>query len=564
MAYLGYDPCGLEVLRGALADLDLERLPVPTRPDPWSAAAIEHHRRAVAAVAAFAEPIGAILHGDPLGRFLPVQLDPSDLWWWAWRRDGRWSTVTDPTLPPGGPQLDPAVQNARLLADTLTPEQLKTWLTGTGSGAAPLARYLDLLAADRGVRQAFLEALGPDRFRRLLEVTAGAVVSRHQHAGPDPEGTNLARRVLDGLGRAWATTRAEGGLRTPAWDDAALGDDLAASSRLLAIAARVAEALSPGELARWSAALWDRLVTGIGTKRAPWPELVGTNVLMALVTDGRAARRFLLDLADERDGHGLAFLLTDIATSPALSGELLLSATQPSTVVDAADQAEAGRIVQVILRAMARLLDGQLAVFPRVAPDGSIASAGGAWVLPSGLGLFAGRYVEQLIDPCDGARTGACPITGPTWSGWKDREVAHVLGLLASDRQAESDLSDAAAAGYLHRLQTLDLTDPASVHPLQDAAFVVAAVNALQRNVKLERTIDAAAWFDRMTAGLDLTMAAAGTALPEIEPVVAGADVWSWSSHAGAAGGVGTPGGLVLSPLRPQSVRDALGDVPGR
>jgi len=109
MAYLGYDPCSLGVLLGALEAVASERLVSGDPADPWSDGARQRHRRVVASLAAFAEPVGAVLRGDALGRFAPVHLDPSDLRWWSVSRGGQWRTVRDPTAPAGGPRLSPAV-----------------------------------------------------------------------------------------------------------------------------------------------------------------------------------------------------------------------------------------------------------------------------------------------------------------------------------------------------------------------------------------------------------------------------------------------------------------------
>ena len=98
--YLGYDVAALGVLLGALEAVRDERLPA----GPWSsspagrqaAAALDVHRRAVAALGAFTDLVGAVLHGDPLGRYRAVALDPADLGRWALHHGGRWATVTDP------------------------------------------------------------------------------------------------------------------------------------------------------------------------------------------------------------------------------------------------------------------------------------------------------------------------------------------------------------------------------------------------------------------------------------------------------------------------------------
>jgi len=569
VAYLGYDRCALGILLAALDEAMTERLPLPSSPNRWSEAAFSRHRRAVARVAAFADPIGTILRGDPLGRFRPVHLDPADLRWWSVSRGGRWSTVTDPTVLIGGPQLNPAVQNARLVAEILDPDDLRAMFrhpdrpNDEGLSAEAVARYVSELAADRQARQAFLEALGPDRFGKLLAVAGRVLTANHAYAGPDPAVVGLAGAVVDGLGRLWAATRAGGALTTPSWDGAAFEGDLAAASRLLLICARTPNALSAAELAQRGRELWTRLVKGLGTSRAPWPELVGTSVLAALVTDGRAARQFLAGLSTPSHRRELDLLLTNAASPPPLSGALLLASSQPGSVADADDDAELGRTMQAVLREITRLLEGQGAIFARVGGDGTVEPPGAVPVLPTDLGLYAGRWLNRLIDPCDDARTGACPIDATVWPGWRDREVAHVLELLADDPRAAAQLDDAAIAGYVHQLDTLDLTDPRSDQALENAAFDVAAVGAVLRNHEVQRAMDDDGRFEQLTAGLDLGITVAATALPGVEPLVAGAETWSWTSKFTGVEGAPTPGELVLSPWQPRAIQDVLAATRG-
>src|SRR5262249_8558064 len=152
----------------------------------------------------------------------------------------------------------------------------------------------------------------------------------HAFAGPEPGVVGLARAVVDGLGRLWAMARAEGALTSPAWERAAFESDLAAASRVLLISARTPHALSTDGLARRARALCERLIEALGTSKARWPELVGTSVLAALVTDGRAARQFLAGLSTRSHRHELDLLLTNAVSPPALSGAVLIASSQPS------------------------------------------------------------------------------------------------------------------------------------------------------------------------------------------------------------------------------------------
>ena len=438
MGYLGYDPCGLGVLLGALESVALERLAASDPRDRSAVDAVAWHRRIVAAVAAFAQPVGAVLHGDPLGRFRPVDLDPGDLRWWAFTRGGRWRTVADPTHL-AGPRLDPAVVNARLVAAQVHErDDLYAWM-GDGHRAPALLAYLHALTATpttvASAGRAFLEALGPDGLRDLLDALGARFDTDHQSYGPDPRRAVSSLGLLDAIGRLWAELRAAGVLRSTAWDRAALGGRLTASSRLLAVAAATPGALDGVALARWGTTLWSRLAEGVGTGAAPQPEHAADDLMAALVTDGRAARRFVLDLGDRRDRgdpRPLLLLLADVVTGPERCGALLLASTDPSSAATAADDRDVGRSMQIVLRAVAALLERHDAGFPAVGRGEAAVVATGSRTLPTDLGLYVGRYLPRLVDACDGARTGRCTVGAPaggTWAGWHEREVARLLGL---------------------------------------------------------------------------------------------------------------------------------------
>jgi hypothetical protein len=558
MAYLGYDPCSLGVLLGALEAVALERLASGDPPDPWSDGARQRHRRVVTSLTAFAEPMGAVLRGDPLGRFAPMHLDPSDLRWWSVSRGGHWRTVRDPTAPAGGPRLSPAVQNARAVAADLAATELDGLWGDRGRRAASLLAYLEALEADPLVARAFLEALGPAGFRRLLDEIAAMFDAGHQPFGPDPTRADLSLHLLDALGRLWAGGRAAGPLRSPPWDDAARSAGLTASTRLLAIASRAGGAMSSEDLAGWGHVLWVRLVRGMGTAAAPQPEVAATNVLVALGADGRAARRFLLDLADGPDRRPLLFLIANVLTSPDTTGAVLLASTDPSSVVTAADDRDVGRSMQAVLRTVADLLGRQEASFPVVLPDGSSEDAGSGRFVPSDLGIYVGRYLTRLVDPGDGARTGAPVADGPSWPGWHEREVAGVLRELVADPRTAAQLDDAALAAFVRDVGGRDLTASVTDPAVDAAAFAVAAVGAVRRDHAVERAEQDIGRFDRMVAGLDLAVAAVGEATTAAPAAADLAKAWSWGGHVAASGGLPTPGRLVLAPFSPRSVREEL------
>jgi hypothetical protein len=551
--YLGYDRCGLAVLLGALHELRNERFRTE-HPSRWSTEALDRHRRAVASIGAFAEPIGAILHGDPLGRYRGVCLDPRDLGQWALHRGGAWATVTDAAIVLGGPQQDFVAVNARLLAREMTPDGLRRLLRGDGSGALSFVRYLGTIRNEPAARTAFLDTLGPAGFSALLDVANRGFARCHQTLGRELPAAERADEVLSGLGGLWATSRASGSHRDDAWTGAALCGSLYTAGRLLEVAAQTPGALATDELAAWARSTWQHVLTALGTDRAPWPSLVGDHVLGALAQDGRAARSFLVGLAD--DGPALAALLANVASSPTSSRRLLLASSDPRTLQTPHDDAELARSMQAVVRTAGHLLDTGAVTFPHFSPDGTVDATGYGPILPTDVGLYVGRYVDRLIDPCDAARTGACPIASRTWPGWREREVLRLLDQLVEDPRTAAQLEDATIAGFLHRVGTLDLTNGRSDQALEQAAFTVAAVQAVIRDHGLERTIGDERRFGQLVAGADLVVTVAGMA--GAAPVTAASRGWAWFSRGGGISGLPTPGELLLSPFRPRSIRDAL------
>ena len=268
---LGYDVAALGVLLGALEAVRDERLPA----GPWSsspagrqaAAAVDVHRRAVAALGAFTDLVGAVLHGDPLGRYRAVALDPADLGRWALHHGGQWATVTDPFLAADDTGSTFAVVNARMVAATLTPEHVRELLDGDGAGARPLVRYLATLRSDAGgavgvprhPRRGRLPRPGPrDVDRRDLPPRARCRRGSVARAADD---------VLAALAGLWALDRAAGRSRTAAWDAAVAAAPVYGASRLLEAAAGTPGAATADELSGWGAAAWRGLVGRRGPAR---------------------------------------------------------------------------------------------------------------------------------------------------------------------------------------------------------------------------------------------------------------------------------------------------------
>jgi hypothetical protein len=553
VGYLGYDRDRLAVLAGALEALAAERLARADRPSRWAEEAAARHRRAIGAVSAFADRIDVILHGDPLGRYRGVCLDPADLSQWTLHHGGAWATVTDPTPAAGDAAAGFAVTNARMLATELTPAHLRELLAGDGRRAAPLLRYLARVGTEPAAGRAFLNALGPARFAALLDVAGERGLQLHQPIGPLP-GAETADDVAAGLAGVWATARGTGRFRSPAWDGAALGGTLYAASRALAVAARTPGALAPAELARWGQTQWNRLIVAFGAEAAPWPQLVGDQVLGALSYDGRAARTFVLGLAP--DAMALGALLTGVAASPAASGRLLLASTDPSSVTTPADDDEVRRSMQEVLRAVGRLLDARRVSFPHVDGAGQVEVVGTGWVLPTDLGTYVGRYDEKLIDPDDGLEGAHGSIASAAWPGWGQREVAGLLERLVADPVVAAQLLDAAIARYLSRLGQLELTGGGADETVENAAFVTAAVGAVVRDHELRHVIDDGHRFEQQVAGVDLVATVAGVVGPDL--VTVPAEAWAWSSRLTGVAGQASPGAIVLAPFRPIAVRDAL------
>ena len=552
--YLGYDVAALGVLLGALEAVRDERLPA----GPWSsspagrqaAAAVDVHRRAVAALGTFTDLVGAVLHGDPLGRYRAVALDPADLGRWALHHGGRWATVTDPFLAADDTSSTFAVVNARMVAATLTPEHVRELLDGDGAGARPLVRYLATLRSAPAARSAFLATLGADGFRALVRVTSTVVTSRHM---PGPDEAPVARAaddVLAGLAGLWALDRAAGRSRTAAWDAAVAAAPVYGASRLLEAAAGTPGAATADELAAWGAAAWRGLVAGVGPLGWTDPEVIGDRILSTLGRDGAAARRFLLDLAGGRDRRPLVALLANDVASPAVSGGLLLASTNPGTVRSAADADEVRRSLQAVLPVIDRLLARGKVSFPTAA-RGAVVPYGR--VLPVGLGLYVGRQLEHLVDPADGAGTSTPGVPSRAWPGWGERQVPGILARLVADDGVATELVQAARAGALERLAGVDLLGPAGAEAVRAESFVLGAADGLLGDRVLARAVADRDRFDAMVAGADLVVNAAGLVVPAAGGAGLALKAWGPVSEAGAAAGLPSPSELLLSPFAPAS-----------
>jgi hypothetical protein len=551
MGYMGYDPCALDVLLGALDRALGERLPArPLSTDAGRRAfdgAATTHRRQLIALGDVAHLVGLVLRADPLGAYRFVAVDPHDLALWAYHRGGRWRTAHDPTVAEAGWSRRFEVLNARLVAGWLTPDRWRELLDGDEVAAAGL-RYVSHLAGDAPARQAFLDAIGPDQFAALLRTASTRYTSIHL---PD-DADELSLRAVDALGALWAADRSQGGRRTAAWDTAALGGDLFAGARLLAIGAVTTGTLTSAELVRWGAALWRRLAAEWQPSELPRPALVGDQVLGALTGDGRAARGFLLELGEGPDLSDLAALLSNAFSTPSVSGALLLASTDPSAVLTAADRDEVRRAVNAVLMVVDHLLAQRLARAPAPDAAGQLTGRPGA-TLPAGLGLYTGRQLVHLVDRCDGTKAACTPFGSP-WTGWEEREVARLLERLVIDERTAAELQEAALAGWLARIAETDLLAPDAADVVRAETFAVGALDGIVGDQVWDRSRIAHERFQAQVAGLDLAidMASVGlTAIPR-----AAATAWGPVSDAGAAVGPGSLGELALAFLRPEAAEE--------
>ena len=560
--YLGYDRCALGMLLGALEEVRWERQatlgPARALSSPVAIRSSEEarvaHRRAVDAVSIFAEPIGAILRGDPLGRYRTVTLDSADLSSWALHRGGTWATVTDPTEVAAGWLKDLALRNARLVAASLDPRGLRELLDGDVATTAPLVAYLGSLRRDPAAAAAFLSALGPQSFAALVEALSDVFTSRQLPDGPADSVAERADQVLMALGSLWAVNRTAGRYADPAWDAATLGGPLFGAARLLSVAAGTPGALSTAELAGWGTATWQRLVAAIGQPDLPPPELIGDLVLEAVSTDGRAARSLLLRLAP-RD---LVALLANGASSPSASGHLLLASTDPSVTVTAADEDEVRRSVQAVARVIDHLLSTGRASFPVVGPDGRAGQPAFGRELPTGVGRYLGGQLDHLIDPCEDAHSDACPVPSRAWPGWRDREAAGLLSQMVTDRHVAVELHEVAWAGALDRLAQVNLIDPEGVEQVETEAFVLGALGGLLRGAGIDDALADQERFDGTVAAIDMAIDATSSAVVGLGPIAVVSGLWGPASDLAAATGWPSPGELVLRPFRPTSIRQAL------
>jgi len=550
MGYIGYDPCALGVLLGALDRALDERL--PARPLSTDAArrafdrAVTAHRRQLTSLGDVADLVGLVLRADPLGAYRTITIDPHDLELWAYHRGGRWRMAHDPTVAGAGWSRQFEVLNARLVADWLTPARWRELLDGEGGAAYPVLRYLSHLAGD--ARSAFLDATGSERFAALLRTASTHFTSTYLPDDVDQP----ALRAIDALGALWAADRAQGGRRTAAWDTAALGGDLFASAHLLAIGALTTGALTTAELVRRGTALWRRLTSGWQPSELPRPALVGDQVLGALTGDGRAARCFLLELGEGPDLSDLAALLSNAFSTPSVSGALLLASTDPSGVRTATDRDEVRRSVDAVLTVVDHLLAEHIARAPAPDAAGRLTGRPGA-TLPTGLGLYTGRQLVHLVDRCDAVQAACRPLGSP-WPGWEERELARLLERLVVDERTAAELQEAALAAWLARVAEADLLAPGAADVVRAETFAVGALDGIVGDQAWDRNRIDHERFQAQVAGLDLAVDVASVGLAGIPR--AAATVWGPVSDASAALGPGSLGELALAFLRPEPAED--------
>ena len=557
--YLGYDVAALTVLLGALEAVRDERLPA----GPWStspagrqaAAALDVHRRTVAALGTFTDLVGAVVHGDPLGRYRAVAFEPTDLGRWALHHGGRWSTVTDPFPPASVTSSTFAVVNGPMVAARLTPQRLRDLLDGGRNAARPLVRYLATLRSEPAARSAFLAALGPDGFGALVRVTSATVTTGHVPGPDEAPAARAADDVLVGLAGLWALDRAGGGSRSAGWGTAVTAAPVYGTSRLLEAAAGTPGAATADELAGWGANAWRGLVADLGPLGWSDPEVIGDRILSAVARDGGAARHFLLDLADAGDRRPLVALLANDVCHPAASGGLLLASTNPSSIRSAADADEVRRSMQAVLPIVDRLLARGPVSFPTAAP-GAVVPYGR--VLPAGLGLYVGRQLEHLVDPADGAGTSAPGLPSLAWPGWQERQVPRVLTRLVADDTVAADLVQAARAGALQRLAAVDLLSRAGADAVRAESFVLGAADGLLGDRVLARAAADRDRFDAMVAGADLVVDVVGLAVPATGGAGLALRAWGPASEAGAVAGLPSPSELLLSPFAPESTASVM------
>jgi hypothetical protein len=555
--YLGYDRCALGVLLGALEAVRDERLPA----GPWSrsaagrqaAIAIDVHRHVASGIAGFADLVGAVLHGDPLGRYRPVALDVGDLALWVVHRGGRWATVTDPLDPTGTSSSALAETNARMVAASLTPERVRELLQGDGDGATPLERYLAGLRSAPEAGLAFLAALGPSRFAAVVGAASAVATARHRPGVDEDPRAAAADRLLGALASLWALGRACGNCRTAAWDAVVTHAPAAGAVSLLMAAAATAGAVRPEELAHWGAHVWRRLVGSLGELGWSDPERLGDRILSALSGDGRAARRFVLEL-DGSDRSALVALVLNSVSSPTVSGGLLLASTNPGAVRTAADEDEVRRSLQAILPIIDRLLARHQAAFPSATGDAAVVMYG--QVLPVGLGSYVGRELDHLVDPADGLGAVPSGIPSRAWSGWSERQVPGLLARLVRDPQVAAELGQAAWAGTMSRLSEADLLGASGPDAARTEGFVVGALDGVLGDRAFELAEAEQARFDGMVAGVDLVVNVVGLVVPVAGAAGVAVKAWGPVSAAGAMAGLRSPSELLLAPWAPASVRE--------
>jgi hypothetical protein len=437
VSYLGYDRGRLLALRRRLGDLADEMATLRVT-DPLAADAARRYRDAATSLTDWRSELAAIDACGFSSPFRPVALDAADpaLVDLLHPGDAAWATVTDPRAATGV-AVDPVV-HARHLAEYLAALDLAQVL-GNGARVAELVRLLRDATADAGAGEAFLVALGPDRFGSVVEDLATRVALD----GASGEATAQATRAATLIGLLAS------GLGTGLADVAAWEAELAQRTDPYATALVLRSAsLAADELGRVAAAAWRRWQERAGDgidEAAAAREQAPAILLRTLAAQSLAARRAL----EAFDDDDLALLFgPSIDTSDALP--VLLASADPR--IGPPDDVEYSMVN----------------VLGFLAHHRDLAGASG---VTDGLGAYAGPYLEHLLGTCDDA---AYPAR--RWD-LRGEEPTALLGWIARSPVAAASLESYLDAIVLTRFTQL-ATSP-SPNPSHDDGALVHHLGAI-------------------------------------------------------------------------------------
>jgi hypothetical protein len=484
--YLGFDRARVRALRGALAELEVERRRLG-RDVGEAGSALVAYRTAVGRLVEWQGRLDDILGSagvDACPRDSYVAVQPS----WTLpdvvaltgggRRD---EVVTDPLR--FRPKVDAisAIVRAESVARLLREIDLDALATDDELLDAVAGELFHIARSPAAAARCW-QLLG-ERAVPVAQSVAGQYTEQLERTAPGSKEAEPPRAVLLGFGALLAT----------AWPrpDNRAGRILAqlppaGGAALLAGSAQGAGRLPASALTR---AAVDVLVAARRAAPAAHTQLTVDDVLTGLARDGRAARAVLEDVDDET----FDFLVLRPFHDPARLGDVLLASSDPARTTAAQVEVSMRRVLERYHLHRELYEEGRPAVVYMSE-------------LPTGLGRYVGRWAEAMVHD-DRGRPRDYPVE--TWAVG-DQWATDVVGWLATNPTVAAELVATLPVRYAGRAGESVAAD--RVSDLQDLTYAHAALFDIVVHARAERGfIDEAEWaslVSRADTALGLSMAA--------------------------------------------------------